>query len=84
MVGEFSVPTVLRIGSYRFYFYSHEPNEPPHIHIDRDKYSAKFWLEKVTLADNLGFAKKELNQLHKLVEEHQQHLLDQWSQLPSP
>ncbi|MCL1465222.1 DUF4160 domain-containing protein [Argonema galeatum] len=30
------MPTVLRISAYRFYFYSHEPNEPPHIHIDRD------------------------------------------------
>ncbi|MCC5626436.1 DUF4160 domain-containing protein [Nostoc sp. CHAB 5715] len=30
------MPTILRIGAYRFYFYTHEPNEPPHIHIDRD------------------------------------------------
>jgi len=36
------MPTVLRIGSFKFYFYSHEPSEPPHIHIDRDRYSAKF------------------------------------------
>ena len=28
------MPTVLRIGPYRFYFYSLDPNEPPHIHID--------------------------------------------------
>ncbi|MGB3239347.1 MAG: DUF4160 domain-containing protein [Geitlerinemataceae cyanobacterium] len=39
------MPRVLRIGVYRLYFYSHEPNEPPHIHIDRDSSSAKFWLE---------------------------------------
>ncbi|MEG3935447.1 MULTISPECIES: DUF4160 domain-containing protein [unclassified Microcoleus] len=32
---------------YRLYFYSHEPNEPPHVHIDRDKSSVKFWLEPV-------------------------------------
>ncbi len=43
------MPTVLRIGAYRFYFYSHEPNEPSHIHIDRDNLSAKFWLEPVPL-----------------------------------
>lgn len=36
------MPTVLRIGPYRFYFYSHEPNEPSHIHVDRDDLSAKF------------------------------------------
>ena len=72
------MPTVLRIGPYRFYFYSHEPNEPAHVHIDRDSASAKFWLEKVLLAHNLGFAKKELNELHKIVSQYQQHLLDQW------
>jgi len=53
------MPTVLRINAYRFYFYSHEPNEPPHIHIDRDNLSAKFWLEPITLARNLGFSAKE-------------------------
>ncbi|MEX1330522.1 MAG: DUF4160 domain-containing protein [Desulfobacterales bacterium] len=30
------MPTVLRTGPYRLYFYSHEPNESPHVHIDRD------------------------------------------------
>lgn len=74
------MPTVLRIGPYRFYFYSHEPNEPPHIHVDRDDSSAKFWLEKVVLADNIGFAKKELNELHQIVNQNQQYLLDQWNE----
>ena len=49
------MPTVLRSGSYRFYFYSHEPNEPPHIHVDRDDLSAKFWLHPVQLERNFGF-----------------------------
>ncbi len=48
------MPTVLVAGPYRMYFYSHEPNEPPHIHVDRDDQSAKFWL-----ARNLGFAPAE-------------------------
>ena len=74
------MPTVLRIGSYRFYFYSHEPNEPPHVHVDKDGCSAKFWLRKVVLADNLGFAKKELHELHGIINQHQQHLLDQWNE----
>ncbi len=42
------MPTILRIDAYRFYFYSHKPNEPPHIHIDRDDSTAKFWLEQVS------------------------------------
>jgi Domain of unknown function (DUF4160) len=54
------MPTVLRSGPYRFYFYSHEPNEPPHIHVDRDDLSAKFWLGPVQLAGNFGFRAHEL------------------------
>jgi hypothetical protein len=72
------MPTVLRIGPYRFYFYSHEPNEPPHVHVDKDSSSAKFWLKKIALAANMGFSKKELNELLKLVAEHQKLLMDEW------
>ena len=72
------MPTVLRLGSYRLYFYSHEPDEPPHIHIDRDDQSCKFWLEPVALARNLGFNAKELRDLEKLVIDNHQQLLEAW------
>ena len=73
------MPTILRAGPYRFYFYSHEPNEPPHVHIDRDNLSAKFWLEPVDLARNLGFSSRELRRLQSLVKEHQTELLEAWN-----
>ena len=41
------MPTVLRIGAFRFYFYSHEPNEPPHVHVDRAEATIKVWLDPV-------------------------------------
>jgi len=72
------MPTILRIGAYRFYFYSHEPNEPPHIHIDRDNLSAKFWLQSVSLAQNIGFPAKELRKLQSTVIENQTQLLEAW------
>ena len=74
------MPTVLRIGAYRFYFYSHEPFEPPHIHIDRDNFSAKFWLDPVALAKNIGFRAKELRKLELLVRENQTKLLESWNE----
>lgn len=72
------MPTILRIGAYRFYFYSHEPNEPPHIHIDRDNLSAKFWLKSVSLAQNIGFPAKELRKLQSMVTDNQIQLLEAW------
>jgi hypothetical protein len=72
------MPTVLRSGPYRLYFYSHEPDEPPHVHIDRDDQSCKFWIEPVALARNLGFSAKELRDLERLVIDNQQRLLEAW------
>ena len=73
------MPTVLRTGPYRFYFYSHEPNEPPHVHADREAMSAKFWLDPVGLARNFGFGSRELRALHHIVQEHQKEFLEAWN-----
>jgi hypothetical protein len=72
-------PTVLRSGPYRIYFHSHEPNEPAHVHVDRDDQSAKYWLSPVALARNLGFGAKELNKIQRLIEQHEQELLEAWN-----
>lgn len=72
------MPTVLRIGPYRFYLFSHEPNEPPHVHVDRDDKSAKFWLESVGLARNFGFSARELRELERLIDEHREEMLSAW------
>jgi hypothetical protein len=60
------------------YFYSHEPNEPPHIHVDRDDQSAKFWLDPVALVTDLGFRPAELRRVHRLVVENRNLLLEKW------
>jgi len=73
------MPRVLRSGPYRLYFYSHEPNEPPHVHVDRDDLSAKFWLNPVGLARNLGFGARELRQIEKVVSENETILLEAWN-----
>jgi hypothetical protein len=73
------MPTVLRVGAYRLYFYSHEPNEPPHVHVDRDGDSVKFWLSPVSLAKNIGFGARKLRKIEKIVNEHQDLLLEAWN-----
>lgn len=73
------MPTVMRIGPYRFHFYSRENHEPAHIHVSRDDYEAKFWLQPVALASNFGFRPAELRDVHRLVEEHCESLLRAYS-----
>jgi len=74
------MPSILREGPYRIYFYSHEPNEPPHVHVDRDDRSAKFWLQPVALSRNLGFGAAELRRIERLVREHATEFLEAWSE----
>ncbi len=74
------MPTILRIGPYRFYFYSNENGEPAHIHIQRETMIAKFWLQPVTLASSTRFTPKELRKLKTLVIEHKETLLEAWNE----
>lgn len=74
------MPTVLRIGAYRFFFYSNENGEPPHIHIQCERMLAKFWLQPVTLAGSTRFSPKELRKLEGLVNENKQTLLEAWNE----
>jgi hypothetical protein len=54
------MPTALRTGPYRFYFYSYDCEEPRHVQVDREGASAKYWLDPdILLAANYGFSRKE-------------------------
>jgi hypothetical protein len=72
------MPTFLRTGPYRVYYFSHDLKEPPHVHVDRERFSAKFWLQPVSLARNLGFGARELRRIQSLLERHQAQLLEAW------
>ncbi len=74
------MPTVLRIGQFRFFFYSNEFGEPPHIHIQNDNKKAKFWIEPVRLANSVRFSPKELRKLEKLVEENKNKIMEAWNE----
>lgn len=64
------MPTVLRIGKYRFHFYSDEYNEPPYIHVSTPDGECKFWLDPVKLANNQNLNPKVVIQIEKLVFEN--------------
>ena len=74
------MPTVLRVGPYRFFFYAGDGGEPPHVHVERDDCEAKFWLDPVQLERSHGFSRKEINRIKVLVEQHQQQFLESWNE----
>ena len=74
------MPTVLRSGPYRFFFYAGDRNEPPHVHVERDEHIAKFWLDPVRMQSSGGFGRREINKLQTLVERNSEHLLGSWNE----
>ena len=74
------MPTVLRSGPYRFFFYAGDRVEPPHIHVERERNKAKFWLQPVRLHNSRGFAPSELRKLFDLVTENAEQLLTSWNE----
>jgi hypothetical protein len=74
------MPTILRSGPHRLFFYSGDRDEPVHVHIERDDKLAKFWLEPVRLQDSGGFSTTEITRLRKLVEDNSDLLLRSWNE----
>jgi hypothetical protein len=74
-----SLPTLLRSKGLRIYITSHDAGEPPHVHVDHQRSSAKFWLSPVRLAVAFGFSTRELNAVERLVLENETILLKGWN-----
>lgn len=72
------MPTVLRIGTFRFHFYSDEQDEPPHIHVRTPEGECKFWLADIRLARNRNVKPHDLKAIERLVFEHHSLLLEKY------
>jgi hypothetical protein len=74
------MPTVLRVGPYRFFFFAGDGSEPQHVHVERDDELAKFWLSPVRLCSSAGFSRRELGKVGQLVIKHQAVLMEAWDE----
>ncbi len=74
------MPTVLLIEGYRFFFFSNEGQEPPHVHVRRAGGVAKIWLQPVQVAYSLGLNPAELRRIRELTAEQQATFLERWNE----
>ena len=74
------MPTVLKIGKFRFFFFSNEGSEQMHIHVESNEKYAKFWLDPVQLARSIGYSAKELNEIRGLVLENLNLFREKWNE----
>ena len=74
------MPTVLRLNGFRFYFFSHEPNEPPHIHVDKGAATIKVWLDSMEIAKSRGFRAHEISAIVEIVRLHKTQFQEVWDE----
>ena len=74
------MPTVLRVGPYRFFFFAGEGDEPPHVHVERDDRVAKFWLDPVRLKRSGRFTRSELAQVRAIIVARRERLVEAWNE----
>jgi hypothetical protein len=72
------MPTILRFKGYRVGFFSADGDEPPHVHVTKAGSTAKFWMEPVELANNFGFTRHELHEIHDVLQQHASNILNAW------
>lgn len=72
------MPRVFQIGGLRFFFYSNEGREPPHVHVRREMHEAKIWLHDGSVAINVGFAAHELRHIIDIVRERRAEIEEAW------
>jgi hypothetical protein len=79
-----AVPTVLRHGPFRFYFYSGDGGEPRHVHVEDGSSEAKYWLDPVTQAYNHGFNRKDLSRIERIIVDNLDQLRGAWDDFFNP
>jgi hypothetical protein len=72
------MPTLLRWKGHRFFFYSADRWEPPHVHVYKDGDEAKVWLHDLTVAVNLGFSARALAEIVRVVRENRNAFTEAW------
>lgn len=72
------MPTILLLLGFRFFFYSNESNEPPHVHLEKGDADGKYWLDPLEKEYMQGFTKPEEKQARKIIEDHQEKFKNDW------
>lgn len=72
------MPNIFRKLGFRFFFYSHEGDEPPHVHIEKGKGRGKYWIEPVEKSYMFKFKKQEEKQVKKIVHQEQETFKKKW------
>ncbi|PIR23272.1 MAG: hypothetical protein COV44_03585 [Deltaproteobacteria bacterium CG11_big_fil_rev_8_21_14_0_20_45_16] len=72
------MPTILRKNGFRFFFYSREGAEPPHIHVIGRGGEMKIWLDPIEIAAVYRLVAKDQREVLRITKENVRLLLNSW------
>lgn len=72
------MPTIFRKRGFRFFFFSNEPDEPIHVHVEKDDSYGKFWIDPFEEVYSSGFKRQELKQIMEIIQQNKQLIIDRW------
>jgi hypothetical protein len=78
------MPTIIIENGFRLFFYSNEKGEPPHVHVDYQGSTAKFWIGPVCLSRNLRMKAGTLAAAESTVIRHEKLIKEKWNEFFSP
>jgi hypothetical protein len=73
------MPTLLRWRGFRFFFYSADSWEPPHIHVRKGGNEVKIWLNDLSVAVNFGHPAQDLNEIVRCARENRITFMEAWN-----
>jgi hypothetical protein len=74
------MPTLLVWRGHKFRFFSSDMQELPHVHIAKDRKSAKVWLQSLEVEYAHGYNERELNALLAVVAENRDEWIRSWNE----
>lgn len=77
------MPTIIREYGYRFFFYSNEGSEPPHIHVSGNGGEMKVWIPSLQVASVYNLGAKEQKKIMSVVRKQQDFILEKWNEFAS-
>ena len=72
------MPTILRKLGFRFFFYSDEGDEPPHVHIEKAEGRGKYWIDPPEKCYMKNFTRQEEKKADEIVHEEQETFKKKW------
>lgn len=70
----------MKVGPYRFFFYSADRDEPVHVHVEREDNIAKIWVNPVRLQSSGGFHRLEINKILSIAATQENKIIEAWNE----